>query len=98
MLLISAIRSGSTELSRFLARRATLEALFRDKSFGTRLPSITIDIHYLPSPYAILSPNLPRRFVERLRQVSDDVVNMFYAHAQPDHFRRHACFQLFFRS
>ena len=41
--------------------------------------------------------NLLRRFVQRLRQVRDDVVNMFDSHAQPDHFRRHSRFQLFFR-
>src|SRR5260370_17313091 len=44
-----------------------------------------------------ISANLLSRLVERLLEVRKDVVNVLDAYAQPNHFRRHACFQLFFR-
>ena len=63
-------------------------------------PAVNYDRHFL-SPKLIrtrFSLELVCRLVQRLRQVSKDVVNMFDAHAQTNHFWRHARFQLFFRS
>src|SRR5271170_3471834 len=97
MLLTSAILRHCGCVPRLSADRMEREEFFRDKSFGTRPPSITIDIPYLPNRTQWSPRTLVLRLVECLSQVGNDIVDVFDAHAQANHFRRHTRFQLFFR-